>query len=302
MKQFKLILFSLLLITIFACNRNGEVVEYTTTTFENINGHIVIKGIFNDKDTLKLIFDSGGQNLGLSKKVIENLNLEPDDQDTAMGPGGMILIPAYTDQSLKIGNIKIDSIRVGELPFEMGDIDGVVGEEILKRYKVKIDNDLHRIIIADNINQIPEPGISIDILDYKPVPIINASFTYAEVNYNADFGVDLGAQLEISLFTPFVNQNELIDKSLKLDTLKLRGVEGEFIAFESNCELVQISEYLFSDIKVILNQQSQGVVNFQYPAGIIGNKLVNKFNITFDYANNQLYLSPNQAFINSQGK
>ena len=54
-----------------------------------------------------------------------------------------------------------------------------------------------------------------------------------------------------------------------------------------------IADHQFNEVPVVLNSTSEGVLSFENINGIIGNKILRRFNITFDYANEKLYFEPN---------
>ena len=53
-----------------------------------------------------------------------------------------------------------------------------------------------------------------------------------------------------------------------------------------------ISEYDFDDIPVALSSDNKGVLSMEFMDGLIGNRLLQRFNLVFDYQKSVLYLEP----------
>jgi C-terminal processing protease CtpA/Prc len=58
----------------------------------------------------------------------------------------------------------------------------------------------------------------------------------------------------------------------------------------------QFAAHKFDDIPVALSSDNKGVLSMDFIDGIIGNKLLQRFNVIFDYENEQVILEPGASF------
>jgi len=56
---------------------------------------------------------------------------------------------------------------------------------------------------------------------------------------------------------------------------------------------LEFAEHNFTEVPVILSQAENGVLSFKGIDGIIGNRILKRFNIVFDYTRSLIYLEPN---------
>ena len=118
--------------------------------------------------------------------------------------------------------------------------------------------------------------------------IISAIITFAEGNQQTqDLVVDLGGIYP--LYLP-IQQNDVFKDNKNLDTIgqafiRQKGYQGKVAA-------VDIGAHKLTNVNTAFNKVSSDTHNFG--SAMIGLPLLRRFNVTFDYFKNQLYLEPIQ--------
>jgi hypothetical protein len=300
------ILLSALLLLLLS-SAKGQV---TTLRLELYNHQIWIKVGLNGThaDSLSFIFDSGAGTSLLDSAV--EARLFPGkhlNQMSATGAGGKSIMKQLTNESLYLNGLKLDNVNflvsdLGRLTGRMGrKLDGIVGYDLLKKYVTRIDIDHKTLSIYQEIKDVnAEKGKPL-VFDFSPeipfLPRLQCSFTtLAGQTYTGYFIFDSGAGITALLNTPFVNQNELLMHSGKTINLKSEGLTNASDKYSARIVSFSFNGEIFKDLPISMSQTTAGVNAMKGYAGLIGNELLFRYNLTFDYSHKAIYLQPNSHY------
>ena len=105
------------------------------------------------------------------------------------------------------------------------------------------------------------------------------------------FHIDTGSRASLTLTLPFVEANDLVAKyGAKLEAISGAGAAGHVRALFARATTLQLGDITVQKPVTSLSLQSRGALADPDLAGNIGFGVLRQFNITFDYANNVLYL------------
>jgi hypothetical protein len=269
----------------------------TTVPFKLINNHMYVAVMLNGKGPYELLFDTGGMNV-ITPTLATELGLKPQGALQGSGSG---------EKSADVGVVKIAREEIGQAHLDnqvfaviglesFGSVEGVrvfgiFGFEVFKRFIVRTDYEKHEIVLTDPKGwtyQGTGTRTSFKLKDIIPV-------VPGEIDGIAgDFQLDTGSRVSLDLMTHFVDVNKLVDKY----GAKLAGVDGWGVGGAARSWIVRAHSFTFGGVTVEdpvvgLSKQRSGAFADIYSAGNVGAGILKRFNITWDYAHNQIFFEKN---------
>jgi hypothetical protein len=302
------LLLSLLLLAT-AARSQEEFVEppsqlLTRMPFEQLTGGVIILHALLDDfpDTLNFILDSGSSGISLDSSTVAYFKLNPILSDrTIRGIAGIKKVSFLYDRKLKFPQLTVDS-----LDFHVNDysiltavyglqIDGIIGYSLLSRYIVKIDYDSLLIDICSNGSlRYPRGG-------YLLKPYINTLPVHSarvkdEKTFNTRFLHDIGAGVCLMLSQEFADDSAIIKKKRKLWPKEGEGVGGSIRMNMTIVKELKVGPYRFRNVPTYIFNDIYNVTSYPYLAGLIGNDLLRRFNVIFNYQKKDIYLIANSHY------
>lgn len=286
-----------------------EKVSKIEIPFEQYNNLIVIPITINRFLTLKFILDTGVETAILTEKVYGDiLNLNYIREIIIDGPGIIDSIEAIIANEVTFSlpggivgynmNMLVLKEDYLELSGNIGDnVHGIIGYDIFSRFVVEVNYD-DNLITLWNPKKYKKKKRSITvptkIIGNKP--FINAKIDQGKKEKSLDIMIDTGA-----------SHAALIDYSV-LDTAMMpdeqiivrlgRGIAGEIPGFVGRMDSLTISKFNFKD--VLVSTPFDGAYNNTIKrgsrVGTIGGDVLKRFNVTFDYNAEKIYLIKSDAF------
>lgn len=272
-------------------------------------GHILLKVKMNKiNQELDFVFDTGASTGVIDKATAKKLGLDSTEKVRVPGAGGVETYDLIRNQQLKISDkidlsipymVSVDMTRFHEVSDKR--YQGIIGYNLIHQNIMKIDYQNEELIIYKSFEDIDLNGYEKIPFEFHSgaIPKIKLSFTLNGQKYSGDVLFDSGAAQTLSINTPFVkknNLNSLVDKKVVLKSENLGSTStSEKIAIES----VRIGKYKLNDLSIILSEDKQGVSSYDGLLGILGGKIIKRFNIILDYNNSTMYLKPNVLYKES---
>ncbi len=264
--------------------------DSVTVSFDYSNGHIYVPVTVNGKTKLRLILDSGASANIFHAPVVESLQLPVVAKLPAKGIGGYQEIDFVQTDSLTIGDLKLYSQVAGVMnmppigvsPVADEPFGGVLGYDFLSRFPILIDYQEKTLTVYNPESFVlPTGGHSIDFRLTMQVPTIVAQLA----GIKGDFIVDLGNAFCLIVHSDFSKTNEL--ESRLEDVRDVSGAVGGIGGGVKTLSAVAGS-FVFGDIslagvEVVLPDASAGLSGSSALAGNIGNRLMERFRVLFDY-------------------
>jgi len=277
--------------------------EITRVPFLLNNDHIIIRLSINDSPLMNFMFDSGAGGILINKNFSDSIGLEAVSEKLNTGAVGTHTVSILKGNTIKVGEAQISGINMmrDEKEFEELDggeeIAGIIGFHILSRFVVKVDYNTSELILYNRSNYSYEgEGVVMPIVLTYNLPLIISSIKVNnDTEFEGFFLVDTGARSDLIISSPTVNKYNMIDAVGDHYILKTEvGSSGKKakIMF-GRVKQLKFSENIFSNVPVILSQAESGVLSFDGIDGIIGNRILKRFNIIFDYPRSFIYLEPN---------
>jgi predicted aspartyl protease len=275
----------------------------TKVPFTLINNHIIIKLQVNDSEPVNFLFDSGAGGTLISKSFAERMDFNPTIERVNIGAAGTHKVGIIRGVDLKTGAANINGVNIMLDGHDMEELDngeevsGIIGFHILSRFVVKLDYDQSVMLLFNKSGfDYTGNGYTYDFNLKYNIPAIRANISLTNGDtFEGIFLVDTGAKSELLISSPTVIAYNLVDNvgdnyvlrtKLGSSQKRVKIMYGRIASFD-------IAGQHFTQVPVVLSSTNEGVLSFDNINGIIGNKILQRFNITFDYANDKLYFEPN---------
>lgn len=310
MKRFAAILLSFIVTTTVAQT------PVATIPFELYGEHLFIKLTVNNSDEeLDFIFDTGDGLSVLSLEAAERLNIRSDKKVAETSAGGRVTGYLVKHNALHLDKIEIDNVKLYEtslnhLETAIGRrIDGIIGYDLLHNFVVEVDyNSMEFHIYNSDKYKYSGNGTSMKIQFKHAIPYVPGKVVLTNGDLlKGDFYLETGARTDLDFNTPFVNSKGLKDRVGDTYSYLVTGLsDHETVHTRGRIKNFSIKGFDFENLPVGLSQELGGIQGDTEMAGIIGNEILHRFNIVFDYKNRKMWWSKNSKFderffVNSSG-
>ncbi len=285
-------------------NNNNSSKLITQIPFTTFTGGVVLlrATIIGIPDTLNFIMDTGSGGISLDSTTCIRLNITPVLTDRFItGIGGIRQLKYYNNQSLVIGNLRVDSLNFHVSDYDIlssayGDrIDGIIGLSFFSRYIVKIDYDSNQIYVYSKGNfKYPKGGFALRPAIVN-LPIIVGSLKDSK-ELEEHFYFDTGAGLCLLLNSQFVNDSSILNPDRKPLPTQAQGMGGKANMQVTTIKEFKLGPYRFRNVPTHIFDDEYNVTSYPFLAGLIGNDVLRRFNVILNYDKKTIYLLPNSHF------
>ncbi|MFK7749958.1 MAG: aspartyl protease family protein [Kordia sp.] len=280
--------------------------QVATIPFENDELMYIKVKVNEHTAPLNFVFDTGASTVVLDEKVAEKIGVKADYQQPTQGAAGSEMYNIALSQKFQIGNVILEDAHTVLVDLERlskrgnQQVDGIIGYNIMKEYVTQIDYDENVIKLYKSIKDIQEKEQYKTVeasFDYSQIPQVNLEFTLENnQKFKGNFLFDSGANLTFLLNTPFV-------KAKNIENLLGKTIENkaEGLTTSSNFKIgkivsLQWDDFTFGEMPIDLSNSKAGVMASEAYTGILGIKIINKFNSILDYKHKKIYLKPNKTY------
>ncbi|WP_430410096.1 aspartyl protease family protein [Kordia sp.] len=282
--------------------------QVATIPFENDNLMFIKVKVNDHSELLNFVFDTGASTIVLDEAVAQKLGVTSDYQQSTEGAAGSETYNIALSQKLHIQDITlanahmvlVDLSRLSKRGNQK--IDGIVGANIMQQFVTRLNFDDNAIELYKSINDIAnvnEYKALPALLDFANIPQIQLEFTLEnDQKFSGNFLFDSGANMTFLLNTPFVNKQKIesiIGKTIENKAESLTTSSTFKIGKVTN---VKLAKFEFGEMPIDLSKSESGVMASDEYAGILGVKIINRFNTILDYKNKKIYFKPNNTYTN----
>lgn len=266
-------------------------------------GIIIIQATLDDyKDSLNFVLDTGSGGISLDSATVSYFNLKTTpSMRTIRGIAGMRTVDFAYNHALRIPGLKIDS-----LDFHINDydlltsvygmkIDGIVGYAFFKRFIVSINYDKFEIEVYTPGSFVYKRGGFFLRPTFTNLPMQNIAIKDSKAIL-ARFYMDTGAGLCMLFSQEFADDSNFISKRRKLYPTQAEGLGGKKNMLLTVTKEVKVGPYRFRKVPVYIFDDEYNVTNYPVLGGLIGNDLLRRFNVIFNYPEQLCHLTPNDHF------
>lgn len=266
-------------------------------------GVMVIRACFeNIKDSFNFILDTGSGGISLDSATCSEFNIPTIPTDTSItGIGGVRKVHFVFDKRLKLPGLTVNNLNFHINDYEVlssvyGEkIDGIIGYSFFSRYIVKINFDSLQIEVYSP-GKITYPGRG---------TLLHPVFTALPIQYLQvkdkrkmpfNFYFDTGAGLCFLMSERFAKDSAILLKRRKPKITQAEGMGGMLKMRLTVVKEVKLGPYHFHRVPTYLYEDDNNITSYPFTGGLVGNEILRRFNLVFNYPQHEIYLQPNSHF------
>ena len=282
----------------------------TTVPFRMVDNHIILPVSIDGSEPLHFVLDSGaGATVIIESDRTAALPLEMGAEMvvSGVGTGPDPVARVVKGVDLSLGAIRLEGQSVVYLPLasipffdDLDDVyfDGVVGYPFFHRFVVSIDYDKQLLSFAEpstsavELDQLESAWQELPLQIQSNVPYLDAQVsTGSEQAVAVKLLVDTGYRGSISL-TP--STHDELGEPVEYFPVVSQGLSGDVEGRVAMADYVALGNYQLN--KLPISYEISGGESDDDSNGLLGNEVLSRFNLVFDYPNERLFVSPNQRF------
>lgn len=252
------------------------------------------------------LFDTGTENLHFDSIYYYKNNFSHKDSEKIKiyGIGNSfqegIIIKDKVEFKINDNQYSTSYVLVHDLKSIGGDlVDGLVGLGFFSNNVLELNFIEQYMCFYDSVS-------SLDLSEYSSVPLkkykgsifvpLNV-FVNKDVSFQGIFMLDLGSPLS-TLTTSTSNELQL-NKNIKTKIeyyTKYGGIGGYSYGYGFICDSIQIDDFILKNVNLSYSVDTSGIMSSIDFNGILGNDILDKYDIIIDFPNSNLYLKPNENY------
>ncbi|WP_420318233.1 aspartyl protease family protein [Ekhidna sp.] len=278
----------------------------TSTEMKLYGDHIFISLSVDGSDPLDFIFDTGDGLPVIDIDIAESLNLDLDHSSSKTSAQGTVQGALIDHNTIELNGILLEkdiqlyATSLSHLERSIGkNIDGIIGYDLLHHYVVKLDYDKGLFELYDPGSYNHDGfGESFEFKLDNYIPHIEGEVTLNDGEViSGEFFINTGAGTTLDFNTRFAEKNDVISKTGKHFSYPVAGLsKKETMHYEGRVRNFGFGTFDFSKMPIGISTAKSGIQNNKKVAGILGNKLLRRFNITFDYSRGKIYFLKNKSY------
>ncbi|WP_343538752.1 retropepsin-like aspartic protease [Sphingobacterium thalpophilum] len=268
--------------------------------FENKNGSIYLQVKINAYDKpLNLLFDTGADGMALSQQLADAIGLKVTRENNASVVGGSARIKVSDNNSILLDTLKLTGQGIAIFPSMGKGGDGIIGNTIIRQFITHIDYDKNVLSLYDFGDfRYQEKGMTVPITMPAGVMMLPGQLELIQgKSYTGQFVFDTGASYDLICFRPFVRHHRLLVSGFKPEmqaaTVSMGVSSPTFLGRSHQFSIPPLPA--MQNLPVTLMGGSPENEQWQPGAdGSIGIRLLSRYNMTINLAENEIHFSPNR--------
>jgi membrane-associated protease RseP (regulator of RpoE activity) len=110
------------------------------------------------------------------------------------------------------------------------------------------------------------------------------------------FRLDVGSSSTVDVHSPFAKRYALLGRMGRTQRVDGVGFGGSFSSEMGRLRSMSLGPYEWDDPIVVVSSATEGAFASEDFAGNIGNRILERFRVTFDYERRQVYLEPGRRY------
>jgi len=279
--------------------------KITSLRFQLLTGGIIIvkAKLNNYPDSLQFLLDTGSGGISLDSMTVEKYRIPVVPSDKKIkGIGGIKTVSFLNDATLYFPSLQVDHLNFHVNDYEILSsvygikIDGIIGYTFFSRYIVHIDYD-HTVIniFSQGEYKYPKGGYMLNPI-FTSIPIQQTKFKDAKEFFQR-FYFDTGAGLNFLLSENYAGDSAVLHRKRKAPVVtQAEGLGGKMTMRYTTVKWIKVGPYKFRKVPTHVFDDQVNVTNYPLVGGLLGNDLLRRFNVTFNYAKQEVHIIPNSQY------
>lgn len=237
---------------------------------------------------MNIQFDLGADAVNINRKSTKKIKANFDKKGFIVNSDGSNETRVSSSNELEIAGIQWNNIEMYETNNMENDEDIIIGNSLFLDQIYKIDYEKKIIIVFAKNPEIEADFIKQDmILDNGVRPVFQATFKFENQSFTDWFLFDTGNTGTGIISNQFLVKNDLYDKFSNII-----GFGSKKIAYIPE---IIISKQNITEGVITLEKKKKKGSDYKF-GGLIGNKILHRFDAIIDNRNGHIYLKPNCHF------
>jgi hypothetical protein len=265
-----------------------------------VEGGIVMVDVsINGRPPMPFILDTGGHAI-LTSDAATLMGFQTQGQGVSGGSGSGTMSTSYTKvHDTALGNAHVRDLTYTVLPYPFGfyergtaaPIAGILGLEMFERFAITFDYDHQQLRLEpyDIGEATPaRKGDTVTLRFTDDMPLVQAT----QDGHAGMFGIDTGNAGYVLTFPQWAQRNGIAahyEAGLPIPT---GGVGGLFTAHVAHAKSFTLGAQRMDNVVAMLTRTDAGATGNPSEAGNIGQDILSRFNVHFDYRRQQMVLMP----------
>jgi predicted aspartyl protease len=263
-------------------------------------GLIFVKVSINDVP-MSFVFDTGAEATVLNSSRVSKLGLQGVGTFATGAGGGDVVVSYVPGVTTKVGGATVKDQLVAAILLDdlekalQRPFDGILGYDFISRFVVEIDYANQQMRLFDRTKyHHTGAGKPIAVTLEDSTPYVDAQVEVPQRGQlGGHFVVDTGCLCDVQLFTPFVDDNKLIEALPDAkQTGFSAGAGGATQEVSTTLPSVTIGDVVVKQVRADLNRDKTGATADPESAGLLGSLTFKRFVLVLDYKNKQVFLDP----------
>jgi hypothetical protein len=258
------------------------------------NGRLLVEARINGQGPFAFILDTGGHAI-LTPAMVERLGLTARGLGITSGSGSGSMTTQYAEVSaLEVGGARVEKQPFLVLPLpwpfvERGQapaIAGLLGLELFERFVVALDYDDGTLRLT-RFGDAPA-GTPVALQFTSDMPLAHAELD----GKDGIFGIDSGNGGDVVVFSRWAMAAGIRDRYRAGSSQASMGVGGTSVEYLARTEQFKIGGLPVTALAARLSEATEGAFAARSEAGNLGQTVLSRFNVVFDYRREAMYLTP----------
>jgi hypothetical protein len=265
--------------------------------FELDGNNILLRVRVNNSNPLRFILDTAASVTVINPARAAELRLKTEGQVRGRGTGGAFQASLIKGVSLTVLGVTVSNQLIAAVPFgafPCFQIDGILGYDFINEFAVEIDYQNKFLNLYDpRTFTYSGKGAAIPISLAGRTPVARAKIIVeGREAVEGNFEVDTGGDGALIVYSQFAKKQKLLEAMPRTIQSGGVGVGGEEEVLIGRVKRVEFGRLVIDSPTIGLARKSE---EERYD-GILGNEILRRSKVIFDYSRKQMILEPNGSF------
>lgn len=264
--------------------------------------HVWVRASIDGLPPADFLLDTGASLTVIDSAYAARVGLKPEGAMTGQGAGAggsvsftrlrSVRLEGPDGDGVELADVKAGVLSVNGMlaPFFWRDCAGILGFNVLNRFVDRIDFGAETLTLE-------EPSTFVYRGQGAKVPFRLAGFMpvvtmTVDGRYTGEFRLDVGSSSTVDLHSPFVREHGLLERTGRGIEVLGGGFGGTFTSRLVRMRSMALGPFTWKEPLVSLQTGTAGMLASEDYAGNVGNQILDRFTVTFDYERKALYLEP----------
>lgn len=268
------------------------------------SSHIVMKTQLNGHDPIGFLLDTGADENVINTSRLADFGLKIYGKTIATGGGGSAEYnyaagATFTWPGVELRNQHVAVLDQTGLERALGvPLGGILGYDFISRFVVEIDYEKKLLTLHDpNKWSYSGSGFIVPVTFDDGIPFADGLISVGEkTDIPAYFVLDFGAQETMTLTSPFVKANDLLNLAqTNAYVNRPAGLENQFFSqnnVRGHIDRLALGKLIEQSIPVNMSVNTKGAYASTNFSGTIGESIFRRYHVFLDYPRNRIIYEP----------